>query len=145
VSFTAQSIQGSTSQLAITHIEKDFINEISDHCKPDSGQSFQPGVCQTYAYFFMELAKYIEGMFVSTGMYGTSSDISEGNAINTSLAQGRQWREMASAMSVYGQERGIAPDIRNTTFAEDIENFALNASLSSMSEPSLWYVICTSY
>lgn len=134
VSYTVQTMPGSTTQLVVKQVETTFTNELRNGCK-----KFNSGTCQTYAYFFKELASYIQGLRAAAAHYSSYLIISDGNVENTILIQGVEWVEMVKNMSNIRRETVPLSKIRNTTFAEDIENFALNASLSTMSDPSLWY------
>ena len=138
VSYTAQSVPGSATQLSVTRVETKFINEMYEGCPRIAGGSIN-AACETYPHFFRELANYVTGVLVTTSMYGMDVDITDGNVVNTLLAQGSQWKEMVRNVSVYRQEAALSSRFRNTTFAQDIEELALNASLSTMSDPSLWY------
>ncbi|KAF2647353.1 hypothetical protein K491DRAFT_723503 [Lophiostoma macrostomum CBS 122681] len=133
VSFTVQT-QGGVGNIA--EIETKSLPD-SETCAGEDWSAQAHFPCVSYLTFFHELSLQFLG-FLSSRYNDTDSitdDWSQGTATGTNLALGSQWLDMAKDISTSFQPS--PGKVRNVTFAEDIENFALNASLSLLNDPSL--------
>jgi hypothetical protein len=130
LNFTVESQGGVAS---VVNVQRNYIEKMIVNCISNP--------CLSFLTFLRGLTDHI------VGIIGTSSSISfnnrgfwiEGIVANTNLALGAQWRDMVTYQNDSEYEAARAPDfVRNTTFVEGLEDFALNASLSLLNDPSLW-------
>lgn len=106
---------------------------------------FQSPVCRSYSSFLQELFEYFSRILTSfQGEYGVTYK-SQGMIMRTSLALGAQWRDMTRITSnisqAYGPFNGqVSPQqmVCDCSVREDIEDFALNASLGHLNDLTLW-------
>ena len=64
--------------------------------------------------------------------------------MNTNLAKSSQWYDMSQRIGSLAGSDGqvVGPEnVRNSSLAEEIEEFALNSSLSMMNDQTLRYVL----
>jgi hypothetical protein len=120
---------------AFTNIGKHWLTPVSTTSSRKASKNFSS--------FFVKLSSYIIGT-VSKIHNGSQTNFqSDTNLLDTSLALTSQVDEMAKHMtyqSVWGPEKSSADHIRNISFPELVEEFALNSTLGALSDHLLWYV-----
>ncbi|CZR68527.1 uncharacterized protein PAC_18426 [Phialocephala subalpina] len=120
----------------MTNIETEFVNLVN----PAWSDFKLPNITyRAYAAYFYELASYYIGVVERSDSFGYNKT---GLTQKTTLALASQFQQMnqrllrnagASVVSSNG------PGVRSGSFADDIEAFSLNASLSMLSDP----ILCT--
>jgi hypothetical protein len=97
-------------------------------------------VHDSYSCFFQELSRYILGYVERTTVSVYPSFNFVGRTKDTNLALSRQWYDTIRNISTGALAEGLIPPepmVRENIFAEDIEGFATNASLSLLNDPTL--------
>jgi hypothetical protein len=135
VTFTVESKDGIGS---ISKVESQLISHIKFGCSP---------YCNSYVRLLLEAAGYITGQiaYKYAGHVGYSDYTAR--AKDMFISSGFQWAEMmenftSDNVSVLSTD-GLTPAVemrRNISFAEDVENFFLNSSMSLLNDPTLWSV-----
>jgi hypothetical protein len=120
---------------AFTNIEKHWLDLVDTTSRRKASKNFSS--------FFVKLSSYIIGT-VSNIHNGSQTNFqSDTNLLGSSLALTSQVDEMAKHMayqSVWGHEKSSADHIRNISFLDLVEEFALNSTLGALSDRLLWYV-----
>ena len=144
VSYTVKTRNGI---VGIEDIHQDFVNEfdpryaIVDTCRelPCSGGLGSPA----YSGYSLALSSYLLGYVAWRQDDARSRYLSAGPIGTTALSTGEQFYNMTRNMNEASKTIGniqSPSNVRNITFREDIEAFALNVSLSILNDASLWSV-----
>jgi hypothetical protein len=97
----------------------------------------------SYLSFFQEISKHILGYVEKRTVANYSWIDFSGRIKETNLALSRQWYDAIRNISTGILKESLMPSeplVRNSTLIEDIEGFALNASLSLLNGPTIWYL-----
>lgn len=135
IGFTVESRSGIPK---ITVTDKELF-PIDDENKTWENNDY---VYTSFNMFFLEILKYVLGV-VESNYDGFNWNVAASGLVReTNLATGRQWydsiRDTTRLTGLDGGYITAEQMVRNTTFAHDFETLALNASLSLLSDPTLW-------
>jgi hypothetical protein len=126
---------------SITNVDQQWINTVNP-AYPFLEVSELSIVTNSYAAFFQDICSYLIG---TVAWYNDTLDThfqTAGQVLNTNLALVSQFHDMgqriAAAANVSSQDSG-SQGVRNISFSEEIEEFALNSSLSILNDPTLGY------
>ena len=121
---------------SISNIQKQWLNAVNLY-QPASDNN----IFNSYSAYFQGICSYLFGSVAwDIDSLGSPRFLLVGETMNTNLAKSSQWYDMSQRIGTLAGSEGqvVGPEnVRNSSLAEEIEEFALNSSLSMMNDQTL--------
>ena len=128
---------------SISDIQKQWLNVVNFY--QQASDNDVANIFNSYSAYFQGICSYLFGSVAwDIDTLGAPMFWLVGETMNTNLAKSSQWYDMSQRIGTLAGSDGqvVGPEnVRNNSLAEEIEEFALNSSLSIMNDQTLRYVL----